>query len=110
MKNSDPRMPSLNSSVTLAIFRAERFPLPSPEREMAFVEVSRLEEEIASICPSGTLEGDVARRGAITAAISSHDWLRATVLAERYLLESPQAPGLEELRDEALREASSCLA
>lgn len=103
MINEDPRMPDLNQAVTLAIFRAER--LAGVERERAFVEVSNLEEQIAGICPSGTLEGDVARRGAITAAVSSRDFLRASVLVDRYLAEAPQAPGLVDLRDDIFRAA-----
>jgi hypothetical protein len=98
--NKDPRMPGLNSAVTAAIFHAEDLRAKS-WRE--FTEVSRLEEEIATICPAGTLEGDVARRGAITAALSANDPIRAHDLAVRYLGESIQTPGIVALLEEAHR-------
>ena len=97
MKNEDPRMPELNRQVTAAIFRAEHLPI-GPERHLAFVEVGRLEEAIAEICPQGTLEGDVARRGAVTAALSACDPLRALILANQWVT----VPYMETLRAEAL--------
>ncbi len=102
MINRDPRMHELNREVTTAILRAEHLP-PGNDRDLAFVEVGRLEEAIAEICPAGTLEGNVARCGAVTAALSAGDPARALLLASRYLEELTPLPGMETLRDEALK-------
>ncbi len=92
-------MPDLNQRVTAAIFRAEGL---ERDAHAAFAEVSRLEEEIAAICPAGTLEGDVARRGAVTAALSANDPQRAVNLAREYLAGPVAISGLLELQAEAL--------
>ena len=63
----------LNVRVTGAILRAERVPAGSTEAEEAFREVGRLEESIASITPPEELEGEIARLGAVTAALSAAD-------------------------------------
>lgn len=102
MSNRDPRMRALNQQVTAAIFVAEHLP-EGPERRLAFVEVGRLEQAIAERCPVGTLEGNVARRGAVTAALSSGDPRGALLLIDKYSLE---VPGMVALRDEALRAQS----
>lgn len=99
--NQDPRMPELNQQVTAAIFRAEHLP-PGAERHLAFVEVGRLEEAIAEICPASTLEGEVARRGAVSAALSARDPLRALTLAHQWR----DVPGMGEWIGEALEAGS----
>ncbi len=94
----------LNRSVTSAILRAEALPPGSWEAERAFRDVADLEEEIAAIAGANTVEGEVARLGAVTASMSAGDLVRAVQMAERYL---PDALGdrsrekLNELRDEA---------
>jgi hypothetical protein len=94
----------LNLSVTSAILRAEALPAGSWEAERAFRDVADLEEEIAAIAGAHTVEGEVARLGAVTASMSAGDLVRAVQLAERYL---PDALGdrsrakLRELHDEA---------
>lgn len=106
MTNEDPRLPELNQLVTVAILRAEHLP-PGVERERAFVIVGQLEEAIAEICPAGTTEGDIARRGAVTAALSSGEPLKALLLATKYLKEPTKVAGMEMLRAEALRAGSA---
>jgi hypothetical protein len=104
----DPKLRELNKKVTAAIFRAEHLP-PGWEAQVAFREVSEIEEEIARCTASDSLQGSIARRGAVTAALSAGDSLRALSLAEVYLTESapPELVGeLMTLRDEAAVELS----
>jgi hypothetical protein len=74
----------LNRSVTAAILRAEALPSGSWEAQRAFREVADLEEEIATIVGAHTVDGEIARLGAITAALSAGEPLRAIQLGERY--------------------------
>lgn len=94
----------LNARVTEAILRAERLPEGSDEAQAAFREVGRIEEAIADSTPAHDLEGEIARLGAITAALSAAEPLRALWLVDRYLAEglSPEVTSkLEALRVEA---------
>jgi len=94
----------LNRSVTSSILRAEALPPGSWEAERAFREVAELEEELAAIVGAHTVQGEVARLGAVTASISSGDLVRAVQLAERYLvdaLSNGSRVKLQQLRDEA---------
>lgn len=94
----------LNARVTEAILRAERLPVGSDRAQEAFREVGRLEEAIAGLTSAHDIEGEIARLGAVTAALSAAEPLRALVLVERYLAEgaSPAAAAkLEALRAEA---------
>jgi hypothetical protein len=66
--------------------------------------VSALEESIAALVPTDDLEGENARLGAVTAALSTGEPLRALQLAERFLAESlaPEITGkLRQLVKEA---------
>ena len=81
----------LNRSVTSAILRAEALPAGSWEAQRAFREVADLEEEIATIVGARTAAGEIARLGALAAALSAGEPLRALQLGERYL-----ADGLSE--------------
>jgi len=83
----------LNERVTAAILRAEHLP-PGVEANLAFGEVSRIEEEIARLTTASSIEGDIARRGAITAALSAGEGLRALKLSEAYLAELTPAEDL----------------
>jgi hypothetical protein len=101
---TNPELDSLNLRVTSAIMLAEHLPPDSPEAAAAFREVSHIEEAIARCTDPSDLGGAIARRGAITAALSGHDWSRARNLAERYLAEplpSDLRVDLVALRDEA---------
>lgn len=94
----------LNARVTEAILRAERLAAGSDEAREAFREVGRIEESIADLTPAHDLEGEIARLGAVTAALSAGDPLRALWLVDLYLAEgvSPEAAAkLEALRAEA---------
>ena len=55
---------------------------------LAYREVSIIEEAIAAERPSSTIQGDVARCGAVSAALKSGDDARARELARRYLDEN----------------------
>ncbi len=93
----------LNGLVTEAILRAEALP-PGPAATAAFSEVSQLEEAIACLTEKDSLEGSIARRGAITAALSAGCPYRAMSLTEAYLAQDPPAhyyQGLAELHDKA---------
>ncbi len=71
--------------VTEAIRRAEALEdIGAPDARVAFSEVSRLEERIASLLPLVDYEGIVARRGAVRAAIKAHEFGRAQELAARF--------------------------
>jgi hypothetical protein len=103
----------LNARVTSAIFRAEHLPPGSLEADLAFDEVSQVEAEIARRTTPDTVEGAIARRGAVTAARRAHDVLRALSLAETYLAEpAPAELGAElrVLRDQAEAELSTRVA
>ncbi|MBK9264457.1 MAG: hypothetical protein IPM54_32235 [Polyangiaceae bacterium] len=94
----------LNVRVTEAILRAERLAAGSDEAREAFREVGRIEESIADLTSAHDLEGEIARLGAVTAALSAADPLRALWLVDLYLAEgvSPEAAAkLDALRAEA---------
>jgi hypothetical protein len=88
----------LNRRVTNAIVRAEGLPSGSREAWEAFREVSALEESIATLTAPDDLEGEIARLGAVTAALSAGEPLRALQLAERFLAESLAPEVAEKLR------------
>src|ERR1700722_7107699 len=59
----------------------------APGARDAYRDVSLIEERIATILPPSDVEGVVARRGAVTAAISARDYRRAETLAARFVAE-----------------------
>ena len=75
----------LNKSVTNAILRAEALKPGSWDAQHAFREVAELEEEIATIVGARVVDGEIARLGAVAAALSAGEPLRAIQLATRYL-------------------------
>lgn len=79
----------LNRRVTDAITLAEALSEGSAESMSAFGEVMRLEESIARTAPADSLEGELARLGAVAAALRARQHLRALQLGELYLAESP---------------------
>lgn len=96
----------LNTSVTTAILRAEALKPGSWEAQRAFREVADLEEEIATIMGAGVVDGEIARLGAVTAAMSADELLRAVQLATRYLAD--ELSGATRAKLEALfREAEA---
>lgn len=97
----------LNRRVTDAIFRAERAERLGDARDvwLAYMEVSALEEAIAAELPASETQGAIARRGAVTAALSAQEFVRARELASGFLSD-PLLPGdlrsqLRALLDEA---------
>jgi pyruvate-formate lyase-activating enzyme len=99
----------LNRRVTNAIIHAESLPEGSRAAWEAFHEVSALEESIATLVPPDDLEGEIARLGAVTAALSAGEPLRALQLAERFLAES-LAPEIAEKLRQLGKEADAELA
>jgi len=94
----------LNKNVTSAILFAEGLPENAPERPAAFREVSQLEEEIASVTRANGLEGGIARLGAVSAALTALDLLRAIQLGEGYLLNGLE-PDIEDRLQALLKTA-----
>ena len=93
--------------VTDAIRRAEVLDeLHAPGARVAYLDVSILEEQIATLLPPSKPEGAIARRGAITAAISAQQYDRAQELVARFSdeqeIEAPLRSDLKKLRKEAL--------
>jgi len=81
----------LNATVSEAIRVAQNLTLDdSPGRASAFLEVSKLEEQIAALTLCNSLEGRIARRGAVNAALDAKDERRALALAARYANESEE--------------------
>lgn len=75
----------------------------------AYLEVSFFEEDIAKLLPASDPEGEIARRGALTAAMSAGQFVRAIELGKQYALDSAVSPALKQqldsLRSDAEREA-----
>jgi DNA-binding protein HU-beta len=79
---------TLYSLVTEAIRKSEVLAeLDAPGVRTACLDVSLLEERIASLLPPSNDEGAIARRGAVAAAIDAHEFTRAQELAARFLAE-----------------------
>jgi hypothetical protein len=100
----------LNAFVTHAILRAEGLPAGSWEAQNAFREVSELEEALAALISPKDVEGEIARLGAISAALSAGEPLRASQLAERFAgddLSGLARTKLDELRAQAEKEIAS---
>lgn len=94
----------LNMRVTAAILHAERLPAGSDEAQRAFQEVGRIEESIAALTLANDFEGEIARRGAVRAALNAADPRHALGLLDRYLAEDislEAAASLEALRSKA---------
>src|SRR5512143_2221998 len=98
-----------NRRVTNAIIRAESLPAGSQEAWEAFHDVSALEESITMLVPPDDLEGEIARLGTVTAALSAGEPLRALQLAERFLAEG-LAPEIAEKLRRLVKEADAELA
>lgn len=106
----DADIDELYGRVTSAILRAE-----SAERAKdririarAYLDVSFLEEEIAKLIPANKPEGEIARRGVVSAATAAQLYSRAIAMAETYMADFASSSALrsqlKELRDHAERE------
>ena len=74
---------------------------------------TELEQELAAIVGAQTVQGEVARLGAVAASLSAGDLLRAVQLAERYLadaLSERSRAKLEQLHAEAEAEITRAAA
>ncbi len=95
---------TLNARVTIAIVLAEHAPPGTMEADTLWHRVSLIEEELASATSVADLEGLVARRGAVSAALRSGGWMRAHLLALRFTAEE-NAPAdlIDDLREMILK-------
>lgn len=99
----------LHAAVTDAIIDAESHPPDSLERRRRFRYVSDLEEEIAAIAGAQTVAGEAARLGAITAALSAGEPLRALQLTARYSGVEGLSVGVEQEMYELVERAEAQL-
>ena len=96
--------------VTEAIRRAEVLEdLSAPGARPAYLDVSLLEESIAGILPQSNPEGAIARRGAVTAAITAHEYRRAQELVTRFSTEDNIDASLRADLAKLKKEASSLI-
>ena len=76
---------TLHALVSSSIWRADQLDDLGLETAcVAWMEVSKLEEELAKIIPAKETEGRIARRGAVRAALKAADLVRAQALVERF--------------------------
>ncbi len=97
---------TLYSLVTEAIRKSEVLAeINAPGARAAYLDVSLLEERIASLIPASEDEGAIARRGAVSAAIDAHEFTRAQELAAQFLgedgIDSALRVNLADLQAEA---------
>lgn len=91
---------TLNALVSSAIWRAEQLEdLELDAAVSAWLEVSKLEEELAKVKPAEDAEGRIARRGAVRAALKANDFARAEDLARRFAEDGASRALCKELRD-----------
>ncbi len=76
-----------NTLVTEAILRAEELESRGLQSIALAVwaQVSSIEEELAKSYPVSDVRGQIARRGAVTAALKAGNYSRAYALADSYL-------------------------
>lgn len=98
----------LNREVTAAIFHAEAFPTGTRESEEAFIRVSELEARIADITGVRSIQGEIARVGAVLAAVSARAPARALLLVERYRAQD-LSPGIRARVENLAVQAQSLL-
>ena len=100
----------LNMLVTEAIWRAEELEALGIRSELAWKEVSSLEEKLAKLHPASEPEGQIARRGAVSAALEASDYARAQALADGYLAEDGAPESLKAALREILEEDAQAMA
>jgi hypothetical protein len=90
----------LNTLVTDAIWRAEELETRGISAQLAWAEVSSIEEDLAKAHPVSGAQGRIARRGAVRAALKAGDYTRAQGLVDRYIAEDGAPESLKtELAD-----------
>lgn len=77
----------LNGEVSAAIIRAERLEDDGEDAVEAYREVFRCEMSLVDIYTPDSVEGQIARRGAVSAALKSANRELAEELAKKYLNE-----------------------
>lgn len=91
----------LNKWVTQAISLAEDLPVGSLPATYAWLLVASLEQKIANITSPLDLEGQIARRGVVSAFIQAGNETAASAAREHFLREipsdSPEADALREV-------------
>jgi hypothetical protein len=100
----------LNMLVTEAIWRAEELEALGIQSELAWKEVSSLEEKLAKLHPASEPEGQIARRGGVSAALEASDYARAQALADGYLAEENAPESLKAALREILEEEAQAMA
>jgi len=100
----------LNMLVTEAIWRAEELEALGIQSELAWKEVSSLEEKLAKLHPASEPEGQIARRGAVSGALEASDYARAQALADGYLAEENAPESLKTALREILEEDAQAMA
>lgn len=97
----------LNTRVTDAIWRAEEFEDRGiHDASNAWAEVSSIEEELAKAFPAREVQGRIARRGAVGAALKAGDPARAHALAEAYLADGTAPDSLKAVLREILEQGN----
>lgn len=95
--------------VSEAISRAEALEdLGLPSARSAYHDLSELEEQVAGLLPATDVEGAIARRGAVRAAIQADELSRAADLVTRFLAD-PAAPSALRGELESLVQAADAL-
>ena len=93
IKMNERKIEDLNGRVTSAIFNAERLNPSDSGYKLAWTSVSETESQLAELIPISEIEGLIARRGAITASITSGDMSRSNSLLIKYLSEYHESCG-----------------
>lgn len=102
---------TLNALVTDAIWRAEELETSGiPSAALAWAEVSSIEEDLAKAHPASGVQGRIARRGAVRAALKARDYARAYALADGYLAEENAPEPLKTALREILEEYTQPIA
>lgn len=91
-----PQLSFLYAEISVAILDAERDKKPNAAK---YMRLSRLEATIASILPPESLEGSIARTGAVTAAMVAKHPMRALRLSAAYAAETPEEESLALTRE-----------
>jgi hypothetical protein len=102
---------TLNTLVTDAIWRAEELDTQGiPSASLAWAEVSSIEEDLAKAHPVSGVQGRIARRGAVRAALKAGDYTRAYALVDGYLAEDGAPESLKAALREILEEDAQAMA
>lgn len=101
---------TLNSLVTDAIWQAEDLEARGLSATQAWAEVSSIEEQLAKAFPVSDLQGRIARRGAVRAALKSRDYARGQALADAYIADDAAPESLKAALRQILEERAQAMA